>query len=103
MKEHVTLPAYPAKFELEKDGGYSVSFPDVKGCYTCGDDLEEAKAMAIEALSGMMECLIADGRTIPLPSVATGEDIYYIEPILLDADVIEKFRRRCAKQQRVAA
>lgn len=27
---------YPAIFTLEDEGGYSVFFPDLEGCYTCG-------------------------------------------------------------------
>ena len=30
---------YPAIFTSEPDGGYSVYFPDMEGCYTCGDTL----------------------------------------------------------------
>ena len=31
---------YPAVFTKEEDGGYSVVFPDLESCYTCGDTLE---------------------------------------------------------------
>lgn len=37
---------YPAFFYQKKRGGYSVSFPDLDGCYTCGDDLQDAIMMA---------------------------------------------------------
>ena len=30
---------YPALFTEEEDGKYSVVFPDLEGCYSCGDDL----------------------------------------------------------------
>ena len=33
--------AYPAVFTLEEDGTYSIIFPDLEGCYTCGDSLED--------------------------------------------------------------
>ena len=36
---------FPAVFTPE-DGGYSVDFPDLEGCYTCGDSLPEALEMA---------------------------------------------------------
>ena len=37
---------YPAIFFFFFEGGYSVSFPDLDGCYTCGDDLQDAIMMA---------------------------------------------------------
>ena len=33
--------AYPAIFTKEEKG-YSVAFPDIEGCFTCGDTLPEA-------------------------------------------------------------
>lgn len=40
---------YPAVFHRE-DVGYSVSFPDIDGCFTQGDSMEEALEMAQEAM-----------------------------------------------------
>ena len=42
---------YPAIFTSEPDGGYSVYFPDLEGCYTCGDTLADALFMAEDALA----------------------------------------------------
>ena len=36
---------YPAVFTQEEKG-FSVWFPDLEGCYTCGDDLNDAIRMA---------------------------------------------------------
>lgn len=45
---------YPSVFT--KEGiGYSVRFPDLPGCYTEGDTLEEACSMAEEALGLYLE------------------------------------------------
>ena len=33
--------AYPAVFTPEENGQFSVNFPDLDGCYTCGDDMKE--------------------------------------------------------------
>lgn len=41
---------YPAIFTLEENGLYSVSFPDIKNCFTCGENLSEALEMAKDAL-----------------------------------------------------
>ena len=42
---------YPAVFTPEEDGKYSVFFPDLDGCYTCGDDLQDAIIMAEDVLA----------------------------------------------------
>lgn len=42
---------YPAIFHVEENGGYWVSFPDLEGCFTQGDTLEEAYSMAKEVLA----------------------------------------------------
>lgn len=59
--------AYPAIFTRD-DGGYSVSFPDIEGCCTCGDTLPEAIEMAEDALSLMLYDREEDGEPIPPPS-----------------------------------
>ena len=41
---------YPAIFMREEKDEYSVIFPDLEGCVTCGDNLEHALSMAEEAL-----------------------------------------------------
>lgn len=45
---------YPAIFHPEEDGGFSVSFPDLDGCFTCGESLEEAIDMAVDAAAGWL-------------------------------------------------
>ena len=54
---------YPAVFTKEKEGGYSVAFPDVPGCYTQGETLSEAIEMAEDAL-GLMLCTCEDKELI---------------------------------------
>ena len=44
---------YPAVFHPEEIG-YSVSFPDLPGCFSQGDSLAEAIDMATEALRGYL-------------------------------------------------
>ena len=45
---------YPAIFQVEEDG-YSVFVPDIPGCMTQGDTMEEALAMVQEAIGLMLE------------------------------------------------
>ena len=42
---------YPALFEACEEGGYTVTFPDLPGIVTEGDDVDESIAMAKEALA----------------------------------------------------
>ncbi|MCD8013111.1 MAG: type II toxin-antitoxin system HicB family antitoxin [Lachnospiraceae bacterium] len=76
--------AYPAIFTPEKDGGYSILFPDLDGCCTCGDDMADALIMAEDALALILYGYESDKRPIPVPSKAselplkTGEFVNYI-------------------------
>lgn len=58
---------FPAIFEPE-DGLYNVSFPDLPGCYTCGDDLADAMHMAEDALGGYLSRAEEKGEEIPAAS-----------------------------------
>jgi len=55
-----------AIFEYGEDG-YSVSFPDLPGCYTCGNTLEEAYKNAKEALELHLYGMEEDNEKIPKP------------------------------------
>ncbi len=59
---------YPAVFTPEEDGGYSVLFPDLDGCYTCGDTLADAILMAQDVLALTMYGYEHDQKTIPVPT-----------------------------------
>jgi antitoxin HicB len=49
----------------EDEGGYTVTVPALPGCVTQGDTLEEAIAMANDAIRGFLEALAKDGQPIP--------------------------------------
>ena len=59
---------YPAIFTAENDGGYSVLFPDLESCYTCGDDMADALEMAEDVLCLTLYDLEQDGKAIPASS-----------------------------------
>lgn len=63
--------AYPAVFTPESHGGFSIRFPDLEGCYTCGDDIADGLTMAEDALALVLYGYEKDGRDIPLPSKET--------------------------------
>ena len=45
--------------------GYSVMVPELPGCFTFGDTVEEALANAKEAIEGCLESLAFTGDAIP--------------------------------------
>ena len=59
---------YTAVFTPEDNGAYSVYFPDLPGCYTCGDDLPNAIHMAQDALCLWLYDMEQDKRAIPAAS-----------------------------------
>lgn len=59
--------AYPAVFTPEEEG-YSVTFPDLEGCCTEGDNLTDAIYMAEDALALVLYGYEKEGRVIPPPS-----------------------------------
>ena len=68
---------YPAIFTKEGSGKYAGSFPDLDGCYTCGNSLGEAMENAAEASGLFLVSALADGETVLIPSKL--EDIAYYE------------------------
>lgn len=59
---------YPAKFVPEDSSGYSIIFPDIPGCSTCGDTIEEVYEMATDALCLCLWSMVDRGISIPKPS-----------------------------------
>jgi predicted RNase H-like HicB family nuclease len=50
------------------DNDLGVSFPDFPGCITAGRTLDEAKAPALEALTGHIVVMREAGEPVPAPS-----------------------------------
>lgn len=58
--------SYAVVFEPdEESGGYVVTCPALPGLVTEGDTLEEARAMAADAIRGYLESLLKHGEPIP--------------------------------------
>lgn len=77
MKEGIyMLTMYPAIFFEEKEGGYSVIFPDLNHLSTCGDTLEEAMEMAVDCLAGFLYSEELDGNKVAPPTAIDKIDIH---------------------------
>lgn len=57
----------------DETGGYVVTCPALPGLVTEGDTLEEARAMAADAIRGYLEVLAEDGEPIPTDNSITEE------------------------------
>ncbi len=64
MKNYV----YQAIITKDEEGGYDVEFPDFPGCFTCGDNLQEAGEMAMDAAATYVGALVKDGLSVPAPT-----------------------------------
>lgn len=56
---------YIAFIHREPDSVYGVSFPDVPGCISAGNTIDQAIRNAVEALSGHIRILEMDGDPVP--------------------------------------
>ncbi len=58
---------FPIVIHKDRDSAYGVTVPDLPGCISAGDTLEEAIAMAREAIELHLEGMIEDAVAIPTP------------------------------------
>jgi antitoxin HicB len=56
---------YKIHLHKEAEGGYTVSVPALPGCITYGEDVDEAIAMAKEAIGLYVEELQERGEIVP--------------------------------------
>ena len=59
---------YPAVFTKEDEGGFSICFPDVDGCFTQGEDIQDGLDMASDALCLMLYHIEEEREPIPTPT-----------------------------------
>ena len=56
---------YPVVIHKDKSSDYGVTVPDLPGCFSAGDTLEDALTQAVEAIECHLEGLLLDGDEIP--------------------------------------
>jgi predicted RNase H-like HicB family nuclease len=63
----VTIQEYSftVLFEPDETGGYVVSVPALPAVVTQGETLEEARAMAADAIHLVVQSMLEEGETIP--------------------------------------
>lgn len=70
---------YQAKIIRDR-GSYVVEFPDLPGCLTEGDTVEDALANAREALTGWLAASFDRGFQVPRPRSHRGNHLYPVAP-----------------------
>ena len=60
--------SYPLQIvEDKEEGGFVASYPDLAGCITCGETIEETIVNAQDAKQLWIEAALKDGIKIPTP------------------------------------
>ena len=62
----------PYRLEIVPDtceGGYVASYPELPGCITCAETLEEVIASALDAKKAWLEAALEDDSSIPMPKI----------------------------------
>lgn len=64
---------YLVIIEKADDGSYSAYVPDLPGCVSCADTVEELKRLIGEAIEMYVQDMIADGEPVPEPTTQCAE------------------------------
>lgn len=78
---------YPAQFQAEPEGGYTITFRDLPGV-TFGNTVEEARRMATDALATALSFYAEDHNPFPKASAPRpGEHLIFV-PALVQAKLV---------------
>ena len=56
---------YPIVIHKDKSSDYGVTVPDLPGCFSAGETMEDAMTQVVEAIECHLEGLLFDGDAIP--------------------------------------
>jgi len=72
LDHYLQLP-YPMEIVRSKDGGYFAQLPDLPGCISEGETIEEAERNLEEAKRGWIVACLEDGLEVPSPHEPVGK------------------------------
>ncbi|MDL1912820.1 type II toxin-antitoxin system HicB family antitoxin [Chloroflexi bacterium CFX6] len=58
---------YPVIVHKDSNSDYGVTVPDLPGCFSAGETLDEALQEVVEAIEAHLEGMLMDGQPIPTP------------------------------------
>lgn len=58
---------YPVVIHKDSDSDYGVTVPDLPGCFSAGETMDDALAQAVEAIECHLEGLLLDNEPLPTP------------------------------------
>ncbi len=58
---------FPIVIHKDSDSDYGVTVPDLRGCFSAGDTIDEAFSNAVEAIECHVAGMLGDGEPIPSP------------------------------------
>ncbi len=59
---------YPVYLHKEKESDYGVTVPDLPGCFSAGESMDDALVQVVEAIECHVEGMLIDGEPIPQPT-----------------------------------
>lgn len=68
LEEYLALPYKMEIVPDVADGGFVISYPELKGCITCAETQEEIFAIAQDAKQEWLSAALETGYDIPLPA-----------------------------------
>ena len=66
LEYYLALPYQYEIIEDKDEGGYVVSYPDLPGCLSCGETIEDALLNALDAKKAWLIAALEDGIEIPI-------------------------------------
>lgn len=67
VEDYLSLPYRMELVADKEEGGFVVSFPDLKGCVSSGETLDQAVANARDAQREWLTAALEDGCAVPEP------------------------------------
>jgi antitoxin HicB len=80
--------SYPINLKPDDNGSLLVTFPDVPEAITAGDNEDDAKVQALDALEAALDIYFSEKRAIPTPSKAKRGQPVVTLPALVTAKVL---------------
>lgn len=67
LNDYLAMPYRMEIVEDKDEGGYVASYPELPGCITCGETIENAVTNALDAKKAWIEAALEDGLEIHEP------------------------------------